>query len=82
MSLFTSLRRQHLSTDEKDHDSDSDENNTTPLLSSTTTTTTSPLFPQHNSSQTTEFFPLRIKLNDGTQPNNSRDFVLKEISPG
>eukprot|EP00985_Skeletonema_marinoi_P008135 scaffold3624_cov106-Skeletonema_marinoi.AAC.3 len=82
MSLFTSLRRQHLSnTDEKDHDSDSDDaqqNNTrTPLLSS------SPLFTEHNSqSNESSFFSLRIKLNDGTQPNNSSDFVLEDISPG
>jgi len=82
MSLFTSLRRQHLSnTDEKDHDSDSDDaqQNTTrtPLLSS------SPLFTEHNSqSNESSFFSLRIKLNDGTQPNNSSDFVLEDISPG
>jgi len=82
MSLFTSLRRQHLSnTDEKDHDSDSDDaqqNNTrTPLLSS------SSLFTEHNSqSNESSFFSLRIKLNDGTQPNNSSDFVLEDISPG
>ncbi|KAK1739565.1 hypothetical protein QTG54_010108 [Skeletonema marinoi] len=83
MSLFTSLRRQHLSnTDEKDHDSDSDDaqQNTTrtPLLSSS-----SPLFTEHNSqSNESSFFSLRIKLNDGTQPNNSSDFVLEDISPG
>eukprot|EP00573_Skeletonema_grethae_P002809 CAMPEP_0201688814 /NCGR_PEP_ID=MMETSP0578-20130828/2517_1 /ASSEMBLY_ACC=CAM_ASM_000663 /TAXON_ID=267565 /ORGANISM="Skeletonema grethea, Strain CCMP 1804" /LENGTH=585 /DNA_ID=CAMNT_0048173273 /DNA_START=253 /DNA_END=2010 /DNA_ORIENTATION=+ len=82
MSLFTSLRRQHLSTDEKEHDSDSDDqqNNTrTPLLSSSS----SSLFPEHNSHSTeSSLFSLRIKLNDGTQPNNSSDFVLEGISPG
>jgi len=84
MSLFTTLRRQqhHLSsTDEKDHDSDSDDQqnrSSTPLLSGS-----SSLFPPNNSSNThEEKFSLRIKLNDGTQPNNSSDFSLDEIRPG
>src|SRR5210317_142383 len=82
MSLFTSLRRQHLSsTDEKDHDSDS-EDQTLSLMSSS-----SPLFSDNNLHQNNNgnnelLFSLRIKLNDGTSPNNSCDFILENVSPG
>ena len=83
MSLFTTLRRQNVPTeDTKEHDSDEEvQNSQTPLLSS-------PLFNEHNSQsvddhqESSPLFSLRVKLNDGTQPNNSSDFRLEDINPG
>jgi hypothetical protein len=83
MSLFTSLRRQHLSsTDEKDHDSDSEDQTLSLMSSSSPLFSDNNLHHQNNNGNNELLFSLRIKLNDGTSPNNSCDFVLENVSPG